>query len=99
MLYLAVGSRPAAADEPTWFTYGDIYLGLDYPKNISPQCERGAIDDRLTSNGGVVGNIYRSVDRRFHVNAKYTHHSCAFNTDRNGYDAFGLVASYRFWAR
>lgn len=98
-LTLIVGPRSALADEPVWFTYADVYLGLDYPKNISPQCEAGEVDEHLTSNGGVLLNVYRSADKRFHAGVRYTHHSCAFNSDRNGYDAFGISASYRFWAR
>lgn len=96
---LSLFSSDAEASEPTWFTYSEVFLGLDHTKNLSPQCEKGGPNDRLTSNGGLRQNVYRSTDDRFHLNAKYTHHSCAFSPDRESYDAIGLEATFRFFQR
>jgi len=95
---LALASTFVKADE-VWFTYGEVYVGMDEMKGVSPQCKSGSQSDKSTSNGGVRFNIYRSQDRRFHWNLKYTHHSCAFNPDRNGYDALGFEFTYRFFMR
>ena len=78
-----------------FFADGYIYAGLDYTKKASPQCENGGLDDKSTSNLGLVANIYKY--RQIKINAKYTHHSCAFNVDTNGYDAAGIELEYRLW--
>lgn len=80
-----------------WFQGGWMYLGLDTLRKESPQCHPGAVSDKLTSNGGVEVNILQSFDQRFRLNAKYTHHSCAFNEDSLSYDSLGLVVVYRLW--
>lgn len=90
-------SCEAKADELKYFQYGYVYLGVDYTKRTSPQCEQGDNSDRLTSNGGLVFNILQSRDERFMLDAKYTHHSCVFNGDRFDYDAGGVYTAYRFW--
>jgi len=82
-----------------YFNYVDIYVGIEQPKSLSPQCEEGGVNDRLTSNGGLVANVWQSQDQLFDVNAKYTHHSCALNEDRNTYDSFGVELKYRFKIR
>ena len=79
-----------------WLAYTQIYIGLDSTFKQSPQCRGGSYSDRITSNGGFKQNIYRSFDKRMHFNAKYTHHSCAQNDDRNSYDAFGVELVYTF---
>jgi hypothetical protein len=61
--------------------------------------ETGDGKDRLTSNGGVALNIYRSPDKDFNFNTKYTHHSCAFNNDADSYDALGLEVSYKLFSK
>lgn len=103
LLFVGV-SEFARADKPgTWFSYGEVYLGVDWTfDDPSPQCVKqggGGIDSRGTSNGGIRINIYESFDSRFHFNTKYTHHSCALNTDRNQYDAIGFEIQYRFFDR
>ena len=85
------------ADGVDWFAFGKVYLGLDNTFSHSPQCEPGGASDRLTSNGGFIVNVVQSKDQRFEFNSKYTHHSCAFNGDRNGYNALGLSVEYRLW--
>lgn len=80
-----------------WFEYGEVYVGLDYTKGISPQCYTDGPDNRVTSNGGIRVNIYQSFDRRFEFNSKYTHHSCAFNSDKDNYDALGIEITYKLW--
>lgn len=92
-------ASPAEAEEPKgeWFAYGEVFLGIDYTKKLSPQCHEGGPNDRVTSNGGIRVNIYQSADERFELNSKYTHHSCAFSPDREQYDALGVELTYRLW--
>jgi len=99
-LILASFSQCVNAEEKgVWFPYAEVYLGLDQVKNVSPNCEHGEISDRLTSNGGIRLVMFTSVDERFEWSTKYTHHSCAFNEDRDAYDAIGSEVSYKFWSR
>ena len=80
-----------------WFDYRELYLGIEHTSNkTSPQCIDSGVNDRLTSNLGFTQNIFVSTDRKFHFNAKYTHHSCVLNSDRNTYDAFGVEFILRF---
>src|SRR5690606_8914293 len=98
-LVLTLLSQCARADEDKgeWFAYGEVYLGADYTTQLSPMCDEGGPDDRLTSNGGIRANVYQSADKRFELNAKYTHHSCAFSGDNESYDAVGFELTYRLW--
>lgn len=83
-------------------TYGNdlsMFTGLDYTKGVSPQCQEGGVDDRSTSNIGFKANVFESDSERFRSNLKYTHHSCAFNSDKNNYDALGIELEYKLWAR
>lgn len=83
----------------TYLNDASIFVGLDYTKNSSPQCELNGPDDRTTSNVGARVNLYQSADERFRINGKGTHHSCAYNSDRNTYDALGAELEYLLWAR
>lgn len=80
----------ARASEWRYFQFAEAYAGVEWPMvGISPQCVADGPDDKTTSNGGARLNLVEY--RRFlTVNAKYTHHSCAFNDDRNTYDAWGV---------
>ena len=88
-----------AEDDIKWLQYTEAYLGLDYEyKDANPMCETGGTDDRLTSHGGIVQNIF--VLDNMELNALYTHHSCAINDDKIVYDAVGLRITYRIdWAK
>ncbi len=99
LFFALVFSNKASANEETgkFLAYGEVYLGMDYTGKISPQCYSDGPDNRLTSNGGLRVNIFQSHDKRFEFNTKYTHHSCAFNADRESYDAIGIEFSYRLW--
>lgn len=102
VVLLALWSSSAFAkphEAGTWFAYGEVYLGLDITNKQSPMCEDGPNSSRLTSNGGLRVNMYRSADRLFEWNNKYTHHSCAFNVDDKSYDAIGWEFTYKFWTR
>ena len=81
----------------TYLNEASVYAGLDSTKNISPQCEAEGPNDRLTSNLGARVNLYESEDGRFSNNLQYTHHSCAFNIDATGYDAYGFQLDYKIW--
>lgn len=80
-----------------FFKSGEVYLGLDATNKISPMCYAGENSDRLTSNLGLRVSLVSSEDGQGSINAKYTHHSCAFNPDNRAYDALGLEAVYKIW--
>ena len=77
-----------------WFKFTQLELGLDATNGQSPQCEDGPNSDKLTSNGGLTQNIFFHKENNYQVefNVPWTHHSCAFNDDRNGYDGIGVEA-------
>ena len=74
----------------TFFNDTSVFLGIDHTFKVSPQCVEGGTDDRLTSNLGINQNLWRSYNKVHDVSLRYTHHSCVFGKDRNGYDAFGF---------
>lgn len=82
-------------DDVQWFDYAEVYIGMDWTFEQSPQCRDDGIDKYSTSNGGFRFNVMTL--NRFQWNAKYTHHSCAFNSDRNGYDGAGTEFVLRIW--
>lgn len=92
-------SKCAKADEPKgeWFAYGELFLGVDYTKELSPQCYATGPNSRLTSNGGIRANVFQNSTKRVEFNVKYTHHSCAFSQDRERYDAIGGEVVIRLW--
>lgn len=79
-----------------FFTDASLFMGLDHTKKLSPQCVAGGIDDRTTSNVGARLNVWESPSTDVRLNLQYTHHSCALNVDRNGYDALGIQVEWRF---
>ena len=79
----------------TWFNNAAVYIGIDSTRKTSAQCVEGGTDDRLTSNMGFHGSLWRHINKRHDVSIKYTHHSCVFGKDRNGYD--GLSGTYTYW--
>ncbi len=83
----------------TYLNDASVYTGLDYTRGQSPQCGSSGIDDKTTSNLGLRLNLYESEDETFRTNAKYTHHSCAFNPDKDNYDAVGIELEYKFYSR
>ena len=98
LVALVLGSLSGCTGK--YMNYADAYVGLDIPNGTSPQCrDRGDIDDKTTSNLGLVGNVYESADTHFKTNLKYTHHSCAFNSDIRVYDAIGVELKYRIYTR
>lgn len=83
-----------------YFVYTEIYGGIDVPLSQSVQCLNDGIDNKITSNGGVKQNIFEYRPSRYMVISgagKWTHHSCAFNSDRNTYDAPGLELGARIY--
>lgn len=87
----------ARAGEWRYFQFVEVYAGLDWPTyGASVQCLSDGPDNKTTSNGGVRINI--AEWKRFaEINAKYTHHSCAFNPDRNLVDALGFEFTFSFF--
>lgn len=91
-----VTSQAKAGD---WMTDASVYAGLDQTKKLSPACDAGSHDDRLTSNMGFKLGAWRSESRNVKANLKYTHHSCAIGTDDRQYDAFGVEVEWKVWER
>ncbi|ASD50473.1 hypothetical protein FDI24_gp191 [Acidovorax phage ACP17] len=83
----------------TFFNDASVFMGLDHTKKLSPQCVAGGIDDRTTSNLGARLNVWQSPAKDVRFNLQYTHHSCALNVDRNGYDAIGVQVEWTPWRR
>lgn len=93
-------SSGAAELKDRWLAYGEVYLGLDYTRYRSPMCDydaSGDHDNHTTSNGGIRVNAWQSASRRVEVNAKYTHHSCAFFGDNYSYDSIGFEITWVFF--
>ena len=97
LVSIAVMFVARADASENWFAYGQVYLGAEHTSDLNTICDAGGVDDRIVSHGGVRVNLYRSTDRKFETNVKYTHHSCAFGGDNHVYDAAGLEASYKLW--
>lgn len=83
----------------TFFNDASVFMGIDRTKGTSPQCWDGGVDARSTSNLGARLNLWQNPSGNVRVNAKYTHHSCALNRDRNGYDALGIELEWYVWRR
>ena len=84
----------------TYFNDAGVYLGVDYTRKPSPQCERDdPTDNRGTSNLGAWMNIAQSADKTLRVNAQYTHHSCYLGEDDKSYDGFGVRVEWWLWKR
>ena len=79
-----------------YFSFAEVYLGVDTLGSTSPQCEEGD-NDRLTSNGGLRGNFMQYTQNKltFELNGKYTHHSGAFCVDNHIYDGVGIESVFR----
>ena len=92
LAYLFIGE--ASAEEFRYATHTQIFAGLDNTFKTSPQCYAGGVNDTLTSNLGVRQHLigYADID----LYGQYTHHSCATNQDRYGYDAYGLQVTWTF---
>lgn len=99
LVILAYVLTGCSAPKGAWLNDAGVYAGLDYVNKISPVCQAGYNDNRTTSNLGFWGNLWRSEDKRLRVNAKYTHHSCAFSPDARSYDGAGVEFEYEFYRR
>lgn len=102
LIFAFVGNKANAQTaqykEPiSGFNYLEMFVGLDYDFHHQTFCNDVAAsvvtDDKLTSNVGFRGNLLRLPSLNTELNAKYQHHSCAYNQDRPTYDAAGIEAS------
>lgn len=89
----ALAASIAHAEPVRWGGPTTIFLGIEATKDSSPMCYGGGTNDRLTSNIGVRQQIIQRGP--IGLNAQYTHHSCAINRDREGYDAVGVQLEWR----
>jgi hypothetical protein len=78
----------------TFFNDTSVFLGIDHTFKVSPQCVEGGTDDRLTSNLGINQNLWRSYNKVHDVSLRYSHKSCVFGKDQNGFDGIGLVYNW-----
>lgn len=100
ILSLVLYLLPNNANAGTWLNDAGVYMGLDYTRNPSPQCERAdPIDNQGTSNLGLWANLWQSDNKMIRVNSKYTHHSCFIGEDANGYDGIGINVEWQLWKR
>ena len=83
----------------SWFNDAGVYIGVDYTRKISPQCEPDGVDSRGTSNLGAWFNIWQDKTGTLRINSNYTHHSCYLGEDRNGYDGLGVQVEWKLWRR
>lgn len=89
----ALAATVAHAEPVKWGGPTTVFLGLEATKGQSPMCyDKGGVNDRLTSNIGVRQRVASWGAVR--LGAQYTHHSCAINRDREGYDAAGVVLEW-----
>lgn len=75
--------------------YIEVFAGVEQTKKLSPMCESGGANDRLTSNLGFAVCDTVSKDSSTLLCASYRHHSCAITPDDQQYDAFGVQAVRR----
>ena len=83
------------ASDVSFFNSTTLFVGLDHTNKLSPMCHEGGANDRLTSNVGLSQNLL--VINDVHVDAEYTHHSCAISEDDKQYDAIGVKLSYTWY--
>lgn len=98
LIGIAFSVMPTCA-KAEWFNDATVFVGLDYTKNQSPQCQVNNIDNHGTSNLGAKINIWDSDSKNVRVNSKYTHHSCALGIDAKSYDALGVELEWRVWQK
>lgn len=98
-LLLTPSAKADGFKDLTYLNYAEVYIGMDYTNKLSPQCHKGQYSDRLTSNGGFRLNLIQTESRRVEVNTTYIHHSCAYNRDREQYDAVGLQMTWKLFSR
>ena len=96
---LSTNAKAQNLHQGTWVNDFSVFAGLDFTKNVSPQCEPNSVDERGTSNIGINLNIWESASKNVRVNSRYTHHSCALGRDRDAYDALGVQLEWTPWSR
>ena len=102
LILTLIFSPDAAAEdkiEVTYLNWVEAEAGLDWQVGdiAFVQCVPNETDnlDKLGSNLGAKLNLIE-VDKSIQINTKYTHHSCAVETDHLVYDAVGLQIVWRF---
>ena len=76
-----------------------VFAGIDYTRNVSPQCVPTTTQDHLTSNMGMGVNLWESPSKRVKMDMQWTHHSCVLGVDRNSYDGAGIRVTWYPWVR
>lgn len=95
-IIFAFWGNKANAQSISGLNYVQMFVGMDYDFDNQRFCRDAApgvvVDDRLTSNVGFRANLLSMPTLRSELNAKYQHHSCAYNQDKPTYDAAGIEA-------
>lgn len=96
LLLVSLLMRCASADElfdaPPY-----VFLGLDYSAHGGLVCYTDAVNGAEANLGAGVPLLR---DQSWEIDAQWTHHSCAFDDDRQTYDGFGLQLRWsptRWW--
>jgi len=97
LFMLLGGCTPVQTSYGSWNNGATVFAGLDYTNKVSPACDPVDPDSHTTSNLGLKYHVFKSTDKKFGANVKYTHHSCAFSSDRYQYDGTGLELEYKLW--
>ena len=92
-------SQKADAAEYTYVQWLQVDAGLEWQVGDVPftTCRETSDNnlDKLGSNLGAALNLI-NINDSIEINAKYTHHSCAVESDYKVYDAVGVQIGWRY---
>lgn len=93
----------SAAEKPKWLFLEPpyIFIGLDLerkPRFCIADNYRD-FDRTIASNIGIGQKLFRSKNKRHSIDARLTHHSCAFRKDISDYDGLGMQYIWSPWAK
>lgn len=98
LLSVIFGMPEAEAAEWPFPEPPTIFFGLDYDKGDT-FCVldrlRDTKDHKVVSNLGIRQTLWKKD--RWLIGTKYTHHSCSFARDKNGYDGVGVYVEWAPW--
>lgn len=83
------------------FNYIQVHAGLEFqlgePQFVQCVESKTALDEAGSNLGGQINLIrFENAQHELDVNFSYTHHSCAFETDKDVADQVGLLMVWRF---
>lgn len=87
MILLAFGVAKCAHAAAVFDAPPYVFLGLDYSAHGGLVCYTDAVNGAEANLGAGIPLL---TGRAWEINAQWTHHSCAFDDDRQTYDGLGL---------